>query len=82
MTKLLEKAITKVHSLSSDKQDFIASVILEELEDELEWDQAFNSSQPQLAKIAEKVREDIKAGKIKKTIIESRGNSKASSLTG
>ncbi len=66
MTKLLETAITKVHSLSPDKQDFIASVILEELEDDLEWDQAFKESQPQLAKLAEKVRGDIKAGKVKK----------------
>ena len=64
MTKLLEKAITKVHSLSPDKQDFIASIILEELKDELEWDQAFNDSQPQLARLAQKVREDIKAGKV------------------
>ncbi len=66
MTKLLDKAITKVHSLSSDKQDFIASVILEELEDDLKWDQAFKETQPQLAKLAEKVRRDIKAGKVKK----------------
>lgn len=66
MTKLLEKAITKVHSLSPDKQDFIASVILEELEDDLGWDHAFKESQPQLAKLAEKVRGDIKAGKVKK----------------
>jgi len=66
MTKLLETAITKVHSLSPDKQDFIASVILEELEDDLGWDQAFKESQPQLAKLAEKVRGDIKASKVKK----------------
>jgi len=66
MTKLLETVITKVHSLSPDKQDFIASVILEELEDDLEWDKAFKESQPQLTKLAEKVRGDIKAGKVKK----------------
>jgi len=66
MTKLLDKAITKVHSLSSDKQDFIASVILDELEDDLKWDQAFKETQPQLAKLAEKVGGDIKAGKVKK----------------
>jgi hypothetical protein len=66
MTKLLDKAITKIHSLSSDKQDFIASVIFEELEDDLKWDQAFKETQPQLAKLAEKVRGDIKAGKVKK----------------
>ncbi len=66
MTKLLDKAITKVHSLSSDKQDFIASVILDELEDDLKWDQTFKETQPQLTKLAEKVRRDIKAGKVKK----------------
>lgn len=67
MTKLLDKAITKVHSLSSDKQGFIASVILDELEDDLKWDQAFKETQPQLAKLAENVRGDIKVGKVKKT---------------
>lgn len=34
MTQLLEKALTKVYKLPPEKQDAIATVILEELEDE------------------------------------------------
>ncbi|MBM3238358.1 hypothetical protein FJZ31_18865 [Candidatus Poribacteria bacterium] len=66
MTQLLEKALTEVYKLPPEKQDAIASVILEELEDELRWDAAFAASQDKLAKMAEKVREDIKAGRVRK----------------
>jgi len=38
MTQLLEKAITEVYKLSPEKQDEIASIILEELEDEKRWE--------------------------------------------
>ena len=37
MTKLLERAVEKVSSLSQDEQDAIASQILAELEDEAAW---------------------------------------------
>ena len=63
MTVLLEKAITKIYELPSDKQDAIASVILEEIDDDLRWDAAFASSQDKLAALAQKVRSDIRAGR-------------------
>ncbi len=66
MTQLLEKALTEVYKLSPEKQDAIAAVILEELEDEQRWDKAFAESQDQLAQLAQKVRADIKAGCVKK----------------
>ena len=62
MTQLLEKALTEVYKLSPEKQDAIAAIILEELEDEQRWDKAFAESQDQLA---QKVRADIKAGCVK-----------------
>ncbi len=70
MTQLLEKALTEVYKLSPEKQDAIAAIILEELEDEQRWDKAFADSQDQLAQLARKVRADIKAGRTKKMGID------------
>ncbi len=66
MTQLLEKALTEVYKLPPEKQDAIAAVILEELEDEKRWEEAFATSQDKLAKLAQKVHIDIKAGRTKK----------------
>lgn len=65
MTQLLEHAISQVRELPEEKQDLIATVILEELEDDLRWEQAFATSQDKLGKWAKKVRADIKAGRFK-----------------
>lgn len=70
MTQLLEKVLTEVYKLPLEKQDAIAAVILEELEDERLWDKAFAESQDQIAQLASKVRTDIKAGRIKKMGID------------
>jgi hypothetical protein len=63
MTQLLEEAIAKVRELSPEDQDLIATLILEEIEDEKRWDETFGNSPDQLAKMATKVRDDIKAGR-------------------
>lgn len=65
MTELLEQAMARVNQLSTEAQDAIAALILDELEDEQRWDQAFADSQPQLAKLAAKVREDIRSGRVR-----------------
>ena len=70
MTRLLEKVLTEVYKLPAEKQDTIAAVILEELEDERLWDKAFAESQDKLVKLARKVRADIKADRIKKMGID------------
>ena len=70
MTQLLEKVLTEVHKLPPEKQDAIAAVILEELEDAQLWDKAFSESEDKLAQLAQKVRTDIKAGRIKKMGID------------
>ena len=59
MTQLLEQAIAQMQKLPTSEQDAIASLILEELADEQRWQQAFASSQEQLAAMAAKVRQDI-----------------------
>ena len=70
MTQLLEKVLTEVHKLPPEKQDAIAAVILEELEDEQLWDKAFSESEDKLVQLAHKVRTDIKEGRIKKMGID------------
>ena len=62
--------LTEVHKLPPEKQDAIAAVILEELEDAQLWDKAFSESENKLAQLAQKVRTDIKAGRIKKMGID------------
>jgi len=65
MTRLLDKAIAEMNKLPAEKQNAIAQLVLDELNDELLWDQAFGASQDKLAKLAGKVRQDIQAGRVK-----------------
>ena len=62
---LLEAAITEVRKLPQDKQDAIAALIIEELEDERRWARAFSSSQDKLSKLAHKARADLAAGRVR-----------------
>jgi hypothetical protein len=65
MTELLEEAIAKVQQLPPSEQDAIAQLILDELADEQQWNQAFERSQEALSRLAVQVRADIQAGKVK-----------------
>ena len=62
MTELLDKAIAKVKTLSKEAQDAIATMILEELEDETKWDSSFANSQDILAKVATEALAEYHAG--------------------
>jgi hypothetical protein len=64
MTQLLEQALSEVKKLPEPEQDAIAALILEELADERRWQDAFARSQEQLSRLAAKVREDIRAGRV------------------
>jgi hypothetical protein len=64
MTRLLEQALTEVKKLPEPEQDAIASLILDELADERRWQESIARSQESLARLAAKVREDIRAGRI------------------
>jgi hypothetical protein len=70
MTQLLDKALTEIYKLPPEKQDTIAALILEELDDEQRWNAAFAESQDKFALLARKVRADIKAGRIQKMGID------------
>ncbi|MCI0334744.1 MAG: hypothetical protein L0228_16135 [Planctomycetes bacterium] len=65
MTQLLQQAIAELHKLPESDQDAIASLILAELADEHRWSTAFENSQEQLSRMADKVREDIRARRVR-----------------
>ncbi len=66
MTELLEKALAEVSKLSPEEQDVVAALILDVLEDERQWEIAFAGSQHKLARLAEKVLEDVRAGRVRR----------------
>ena len=70
MTQLLEQALAEVQKLSQSEQDAIAALILEEISDEQRWDEAFSRSQDQLGRLAAKVRDDIREGRIRSAGID------------
>jgi hypothetical protein len=63
MTKLLEQVIAKLKTLPATQQDAIATLILEELEDERLWDEAFSHSKDKLAYLAAEAMAEYRAGK-------------------
>ena len=65
MTQLLEKALAQVSRLPDPDQDAIASLILDELADDREWDEAFTRSQELLGRLADRVRHDIRVGRVR-----------------
>jgi hypothetical protein len=64
MTKLLELALDQLSHLSAAEQDRIASMILEELEAEAQWQDRFRQSKDQLAALAKAARREIARGEI------------------
>jgi len=65
MSKLLERAMKKARRFPDAEQDAIATIILEELEDEARWEQAFSKSQDALAKLAAEAMEEDQKGETK-----------------
>ena len=62
MTTLLEKAFSRAKQLPDQQQDAIASLILEEIEDEARWDEAFSRSLDVLERLAAEAEEEDRAG--------------------
>lgn len=63
MTELLQKAIAKLSELPEKEQEEIASLILEEIEDEKKWQTSFANSEKQLEVLAEEALTEFKQGK-------------------
>ena len=66
MTQLLEKAFEKASELPEEEQDAFAGFILEELESERRWEQAFSQSQDELERLADEALEEHDAGNSEK----------------
>lgn len=62
MTPLLEKTIAELNKLPEAQQETMAQWILDELEDDARWDQAFSNSLPQLEKLVKKPLKIIMPG--------------------
>lgn len=62
MTQLLEQAYAEMERLAPPDQDAIATLILEEIEDEQRWQQSFAQSSPALARLAEEALAEHRAG--------------------
>ena len=64
MTSLLGKALERVRQLPETEQDRVAAMILEDLEEESLWDEAFSRSPETLAKLFAEAEEDERSGKV------------------
>ncbi|MGC1306190.1 MAG: hypothetical protein WA885_03090 [Phormidesmis sp.] len=65
MTELLAHAISEIKKLPKADQDAIAQRLLAELKDEKAWQDSFAATtDEQWDKMAEKVRKDIRLGKM------------------
>jgi hypothetical protein len=63
MTQLLEKAFAEAAKLPEDEQDAFAALMLEELNSERRWDEAFARSQDTLAQLAAAALTEHRAGR-------------------
>jgi hypothetical protein len=63
MTKLLQQVIAQIEKLPPDKQDALATLILEELEEDQRWDDSFARSPDLLAQLATEAMAEYRAGK-------------------
>ena len=64
MTQILQDTWNSVLNLPEDKQDLIAYIIIEEINDDYIWDDKISKSHEKFSRIANNAREDIKAGRV------------------
>ena len=62
MTELLAKAFREAEKLPPEEQDRLAAAILEEMESDRRWDEAFAASQDALGRLAERARQEYADG--------------------
>jgi hypothetical protein len=59
MNSLLKQALAEVERLPEAAQESIASLILQEIEDERRWDEQFATSQDQLGELVRRARAEV-----------------------
>ena len=65
MTDLLIKAFEEAQKLPEESQDALAEQLLKDIEAEIQWDESLAKSSDVLAALAEKAREEFRAGRTK-----------------
>ena len=70
MTARLSQAFNKAAELPETVQEEITQQLLEDIEAELNWDQTFARCSDQVAELADKALQDIKAKRVKKMGID------------
>ncbi|MBI3830985.1 MAG: hypothetical protein HY291_15805 [Planctomycetes bacterium] len=63
MTKLLDRAIKTLEKRPKKEQDAFAALVLEGIESEKKWSEAFAKSQDKLAKMVDRAKEEHRRGK-------------------
>ena len=67
MSALLDRAVTEARKLSDAAQDAIASIILDEIEDDQRWEETFAGSPGKLAALAGRAEEQVRTGRCRVT---------------
>ncbi len=62
MGKLLERAIEEARKLPEDDQETLAWVMLEEIDDQRQWDELFSQPSEVIERMAEQALEEDRAG--------------------
>ena len=63
MTALMEKAIKETAKLSDEEQDLVASVVLDTIRDNRQWDAKFARTKDVLEELYDEATEEYSAGK-------------------
>jgi hypothetical protein len=63
MTALLEKAIQETQTLSEAEQDFVAALVIENIQDTRQWDAQFAASKDVLEELFDEAMEEYQAGR-------------------
>lgn len=62
MSPLLDRAVAEARKLPDAEQDALAALILDEIEDDRRWDEAFAKSPGKLAALAARAAEQVQSG--------------------
>ena len=63
MTVLMERAIRETTELSESEQDFLATLLLENIQDAKQWEEQFASSRDVLEELFDEAMEEYHAGR-------------------
>ena len=65
VSQLLEQAVAEARKLPDAEQDAIAALILDEIEDDRRWEEAFARSPGKLAALAARAVEQVRNGQVR-----------------